>query len=156
MTEIIEERIKAFENMAVPDLQKEYRALFDGQKATSDNKVFLIRRLAYRLQELEYGSLSENAQTRLNEFIKAYDPVNNKALRLKPSPEADGKTKGRTRDNRLPIPGSIIMKEYKGKKIEVKVLEDGFEHNGKIYKHLSAIAKEITGAHWNGYCFFNL
>jgi hypothetical protein len=50
----------------------------------------------------------------------------------------------------------VITKEYKGTNYEVKVLEKGFEYKGKIYKTLSAIAKEVTGAHWNGYLFFNL
>jgi hypothetical protein len=41
-------------------------------------------------------------------------------------------------------------------KIQVKVLEKGFEYENKVYKHLTAIADKITGAHWNGYNFFNL
>ena len=61
-----------------------------------------------------------------------------------------------SRDRRLPIPGTIITKEYKGKVLEVKILEAGFEYCGKIYKTLTAIAKDVTGAHWNGYLFFNL
>jgi hypothetical protein len=53
----------------------------------------------------------------------------------------------------LPIPGAIIKKEYKGRIYDVKVLENSFEYEGKIYKTLSAVAKAITGAHWNGYLF---
>jgi hypothetical protein len=60
------------------------------------------------------------------------------------------------KDKRLPIPGTIVKKEYKGNQIQVEVLENGFEYKGRKYKSLSAIAKEITGAHWNGYLFFNL
>ena len=82
-----------------------------------------------------------------------YDPINNKTLRPdKPAPCLPVIAK----DKRLPIPGTVITKEYKDTKHQVKVLEKGFEYNGKIYKTLSAIAKEITGAHWNGYLFFNL
>ncbi len=40
--------------------------------------------------------------------------------------------------------------------VEVKVLEKGFEYEGKVYKHLTAIADKITSMHWNGYNFFNL
>jgi predicted site-specific integrase-resolvase len=50
----------------------------------------------------------------------------------------------------------VITKEYKGTTYQVKVMEKGFEYNAKIYKTLSSIAKEITGAYWNGYLFFNL
>jgi hypothetical protein len=38
----------------------------------------------------------------------------------------------------------------------VKVLVDGFEFNGQIYRSLSAIAREVTGTKWNGFLFFNL
>jgi hypothetical protein len=50
--------------------------------------------------------------------------------------------------------GSPQDKEYKGKLLEVKVLEKGFEYDGKAYRTLSAVAKAITGDHWNGYLFF--
>ena len=156
MTETLEDKIAALKNMTIPDLQKEYETLFSGQKASSDNKVYLVRRIAYRLQELECGGLSEKAKNRLSELIKLYDPVNNKSIRPKISLETQARKKSRGRDRRLPIPGSVIIKKYKGKNIEVKVLENGFEYNGKIYKHLTAIAEKITGAHWNGYHFFNL
>lgn len=156
MNKAINDKITALKNKAIPKLQKEFEALFDGQKTSSDNKVYLIRRIAYRLQELEYGGLSEKAQNKLKELVAFYDPVNNKAIRPKVSVETQTMRKTRGRDRRLPIPGTVITKEYRGKNIQVKVLDNGFEYNGKIYKHLTAIAEEITGAHWNGYLFFNL
>lgn len=60
-----------------------------------------------------------------------------------------------SRDPRLPMPGAIITKEYEGKRIEVRVLEDGFEYSSQRYRSLSAIAREITGTSWNGFLFFN-
>jgi len=156
MENAINAKIVALKNKTIPELQKEFEALFYGQKASSDNKVYLVRRIAYRLQELEYGGLSQKAQNRLKELIGLYDPVNNKAIRPKVSVETQARTKTRGRDTRLPIPGTIITKNYRGKKYQVKVLENGFEYEGKIYKHLTAIAEKITSAHWNGYNFFNL
>jgi len=38
----------------------------------------------------------------------------------------------------------------------VKVLDGGFEYGGVVYKSLSAVAKAVTGAHWNGRLFFGL
>ena len=156
MKKVINAGIATLKNKTILELQKEYETLFDGQKASSDNKVYLVRRIAYRLQELEYGGLSQKAQNRIKELVGLYDPINNKAIRPKVSVETQTRTKTRGRDRRLPIPGTVITKEYRGKNIQVKVLENGFEYNGKIYKHLTAIAKEITGAHWNGFLFFNL
>ena len=149
-------KIEALKNKSIPELQNEFEELFDGQKASSDNKVYLVRRIAYRLQEMDYGGLSQKAQNRLKELIGLYDPINNKAIRPKVSVETQTRTKARGRDIRLPIPGTTLIKFYHGKKHNVKVLENGFEYEGKVYKHLTAVAQKITNAHWNGYNFFNL
>jgi hypothetical protein len=156
MQELMLEQIIKLKTMPISELRLKYKELFGGQEATSDNKIYLIRRIAYRLQELEYGGLSEKAQKRLNELITLHDPVNNKAMRPEISMETNARKKNVGRDRRLPIPGSVIVKEYRGNHIEAKVLENGFEYNGKIYKTLTAIAEEVTGAHWNGYLLFNL
>lgn len=60
------------------------------------------------------------------------------------------------RDVRLPLAGAVLEKKYKGQEISVKVLEIGFEYNGKYYKSLSAVARAITGQHISGYHFFGL
>ena len=57
---------------------------------------------------------------------------------------------------RMPPPGTIITREYKGQTLQVKVLPQGFEFEGEVYKSLSAVAKAITGQHCNGYHFFRL
>ena len=111
------------------------------------------RKTAYSAQEQVNGGLSDEAKDRLEQFIKAYDPINNKALRQNGAGEA---SKARIRDRRLPIPGTVISKVYKGTIINIKVLDKGFEHGGKAYRSLSAIAKAVTGQHWNGYLFFGL
>lgn len=59
-------------------------------------------------------------------------------------------------DPRLPPPGNIIERQYKGKMIRVIVLQDGFEYEGQRYKSLTAIAKEVSGSHFNGFLFFRL
>jgi len=156
MENTVNTKIATLKNKSIPELQKDFEALLDGQKASSDNKIYLVRRISYRLQELKYGRLSQKAQNRLKELIGLYDPVNNKAVRPKVSLETQARIKNRGRDTRLPIPGTIITKDYRGKKYQVKILESGFEFEDKVYKHLTAVAEKITGAHWNGYNFFNL
>ena len=51
-------------------------------------------------------------------------------------------------------PGTVITRPYKGKTIAVAVREDGFEYDGEIYRSLTAVAKAVTGSHWNGHHFF--
>ncbi|GMU35132.1 MAG: DUF2924 domain-containing protein [Planctomycetia bacterium] len=62
----------------------------------------------------------------------------------------------RCRDIRLPPPGSMLRRAYKGRDLIVTILESGFEFEGRRYRSLSAIAKVVTGAHWNGLLFFGL
>ncbi len=48
------------------------------------------------------------------------------------------------------------MREFRGRDVVVKVLDEGFEFEDRRYPSLSAIAKEITGSKWNGFLFFSL
>ena len=53
-------------------------------------------------------------------------------------------------------PGAQMLRQWKDQTHTVTALSDGFEWNGKTYKSLSAVAKEITGTNWNGYVFFGI
>ena len=105
--------------------------------------------------------------------MESLDPLGKLAARARRSgrrPEAGGrrlesrerrapvKNDGRTgrRDIRLPKPGDVLSRCYKGQAITVRVLESGFEYEGRRFRSLSAIAKAVTGAHWNGLLFFGL
>ncbi len=146
--------IMALKKASLEEIKAKYAEVFSQDTPASNNKIFLWRKIAYRLQENQYGGLPEATQGRIAELIDRYDPVNNKSLRPVTEPET-GKRNASARDRRLPIPGAIMKKEYKGRLYEVKVLEKGFEYEGQVYKTLSSIAKAITGAHWNGFLFFN-
>ena len=56
----------------------------------------------------------------------------------------------------MPPPGTQLIKRYKNETITVTVLEDGFQYGERVYKSLSAIARQVTGTQWNGYSFFAL
>ena len=147
-------QIMALKNASLADMRAKYQEVCGEVGANSKNRIYLWRKIAYRLQEQAYGGLSEPAQSRLGELIEKYEPVNNKTLR--PERTADEKHSRTTkiRDKRLPIPGAIIRKNYKGRMLEVRVMEKGFEFEGKPYNTLSAVANAVTGAKWNGFLFF--
>jgi hypothetical protein len=149
-------QIMELKEKSLGELQAKHKELFPDQLTPSNNKVYLWRKIAYRLQELEYGGISNETQSKIKNLIQQYDPINNKALRPNDVLKDQPKKSKMSRDKRLPIPGTVIIKEYKGIKLEVKIFESGFEYHNKVYKSLTAIAKEVTGAHWNGYLFFNL
>ncbi len=60
------------------------------------------------------------------------------------------------RDPRLPKPGTILTRAFKNREIKVEVLDAGFSFDGKTWRSLSAIAREVSGTSWNGFLFFNL
>ena len=64
--------------------------------------------------------------------------------------------KPKERDGRLPAVGAVITKKYHGQNLEVKVLENGFEYQGKIYKSISRVAMNIVKRPISGYVFFGL
>jgi hypothetical protein len=68
---------------------------------------------------------------------------------------ADGKEPGASRDSRIPAVGTVLKREHQGKTIVVTVLEEGFDHNGRTFGSLSAVAHHATGTRWNGFTFFH-
>ena len=155
MSIAIECEIGRMRQMAHGDLRERFVELF-GEPPRSRHKEHLVRRIAWRLQALAEGDLSQRAHRRAAELASDAD------LRLGPPPREKSKvtlsTAARTaaRDERLPMPGTILVRQYHRQTLEVKVLQRGFEYDGQIYKSLTAVAKRITGKHWNGYHFFGL
>ena len=147
-------QLLALKEMKIEELLAKYKEIFKDQKPSAINVEYLRKQIAYRLQELAYGGLSNEARTRLEQLINVYDPINNRLLRKVKNP--NGSKTETNRDRRLPIPGSMITKVYKGNAIKVKVLEKGFEYENKHYRSLSQIANIITNNHWNGFLFFSL
>jgi len=149
-------RVAALKRMTAGELREEYVRVF-GEESRSGNRQFLWKRIAWRLQELDEGGLSERAKRRARELARDADlrfRAPKGVFDAKPA-VATGKLRT-THDRRLPMPGAVITREYRGRTITVTVLEDGFEHDGEVYRSLTAIAKAVTGSHWNGYHFFGL
>ena len=152
--------IESLRRLSVGGLREKYRAVF-GEDSRSHHKDFLFRRIAWRLQAIAEGDLSERARRR------ALTIANDADLRIRApkdfgSPEANvakrtvvGVINGK-RDCRLPEPGTLLTREFKGQTFVVKVLADSFEYGERRYTSLSAIAAEISGTRWNGFTFFAL
>ncbi|MBF0094667.1 MAG: DUF2924 domain-containing protein [Alphaproteobacteria bacterium] len=100
---------------------------------------FLIRGLAHRIQELTYGGLDPLHQRRFDALV-AEKP---KARKAEPV----------ARDL---LPGTRLVRTWQGVAHEVNVLSDGLEYQGRRFRSLSAVAREITGTRWNGWIFFGL
>jgi hypothetical protein len=157
VSESITIRLQALRTMTVAELRVKHLELF-GIETQSRHKDQLFKRLAWRIQELEFGGLSERAKRRAEEIANDLDA---RFLPPRKPQNRGGKphelmvTRVRPEGGR-PAAGTILRREYHGEIHEVTVLERGFEYEGKGYRSLSGIARAITGTHWNGHLFFGL
>jgi len=149
----VERELARLRKTGVKDLCEEYATLF-GEPTRSRNKDWLIKRMIWRLQANAYGDLSQRARQR------ALELANDADLRLQAPRQLPPRTQVVQVDSpasaRLPTPGTILTRDYKGRRLSVTVREDGFEFEGDYFKSLSAVAQQITGTHVNGYLFFRL
>lgn len=152
----IEKELAALQKMTPKELREKYVEVF-AEECRSNNKVWLVKRIIWRMQANEEGGLSERARRRAMEIANDAD------LRMKaPKPSQDAKERIVTKPatfsgkGRLPLPGSTITRLYKEQLVEVIVRENGFDFEGETYRSLSAVAKKITGTHTNGFLFFRL
>ena len=154
----VRRELAALGRMTVKELRDKYAEVF-GEETPAHNQTWLARRIAWRLQALAEGDLSERARRRAGELANDADLRMNppKALAVAaPAESTATKVLPFKPDDRLPPPGTLITREYRGETVQVKVLPGGFEYEGQVYRSLSAVAKAITGSHCNGYFFFRL
>ncbi len=161
-TETFNEHVRAeierLRSLTVGQLKEKYREAF-GEDTRSNHKQFLFRRIAWRIQANAEGGLSERARRR------ALEIANDSDLRIRAPRHflKQGLDSTRTseravpsEDPRLPIPGTALVRRYRGKDVIVLVREDGFECEGRLYSSLSAAVRFATGTRWNGFAFFGL
>lgn len=129
-------QIVELERKSASELRKIYKNLFNMEAASNANKDMLIPKIAYRIQELALGGISDKAKHRLEALAK-------------------GNIKETAKHSDL-LPGTKICKEHNGIMHQVEILKDGFEYNGQKWKSLSAIATKITGTKWSGPKFFGM
>jgi Protein of unknown function (DUF2924) len=152
----VAKEVAALESMTVAELRVRYAQVFR-EPTRVGHKAWLVRRIAWRLQALAEGDLSERARRRAAELANDAD------LRLLPPRSAQAipnskmsRAKPDGCDPRVPPPGQILRRLYKGRMLQVRTLPQGFEFEGTVYRSLSAVAKAITGSHTNGFLFFRL
>jgi DUF2924 family protein len=145
--------VAALERLTVGQLRQRFAELF-GEATAASNRTWLVKRIAWRLQALAEGDLSDRARRRAAELARDADlrlnPPRRKTTPVAPEPVSVPAPI----DHRLPAPGTILTRPYKGQLLQVQVLTDGFAYAGNVYASLSAVAKTITGSHCNGFHFF--
>jgi len=152
----VEEQLAGIKRMSVKQLQALWQELH-GAPTNTRNRPYLQKRLAFRTQELaQGGGLSARGKERAEVLLTGAPGPRTKAARAEKASTAEALASKKDRDPRLPKAGTVIERDYKGKRYKVTVHDTDFEYAGKRFASLSAIAKEITGQIWNGFLFFGL
>lgn len=161
LTPEMRREIESLPRLTVNELREKFGEVL-GYASQSRNRQFLMRKITWGIQAREWGDISPEARQRAHELadlrlLRVRMPKNSEMG----VPEEEGGRVIRrkiklSRDPRIPMPGCILTKDWEGRRIEVRVLDDGFEFEGRRYRSLSALAKEITGTSWNGFAWFGL
>jgi len=136
----VEDELDRLATMPIARLRVRYREVFRTEPPKAFGPDLLRRSIAHRIQEKAYGGLSRPAQRLLDQAMKAFA----------------AKPAGKIVLPRRIKPGSVLVREWKGRSHRVMVLADGFAYEGNVYSNLSEIAVLITGTKWNGPRFFGL
>jgi hypothetical protein len=131
--------LQAIPALTPDELRKEWWRLYRNQPPRLSRDL-LVRAIAYRIQELRYGGLSKATSRKLAALVQAW--------------RSDGEI---APENAQRIrAGARLVREWNGRTHTVMVEEEGFTYAGRNYRSLSAVARQITGAHWSGPRFFGL
>ena len=137
-------RLTELNRMSTAELKEKWRELY-GQEPPEFKRQLLLRRLAYRIQELAHGGLDAQTNAKMTKLLEraGYDEM--------------GRKPDQSRQLPYQTPGMVFVREWHDRKHEVTLLDDGkFEYDGIPYKSLTAIATKITGTKRNGPKFFGL
>ncbi len=135
----VADRLARLETLDLSAMRQEWRRLYRAEPPRLSRDL-MTRALAYRIQEIAFGGLSKATLRRLTSLAAEF--------------ESDGRiaTPAQPRIK----PGPRLVREWHGRTHAVVVTEEGFEFEGKLYRSLTGIAREITGAAWSGPRFFGL
>jgi hypothetical protein len=131
--------LEALCDLTPHELRKEWWRLYRSQPPRLSRDL-LVRAISYRVQELRHGGLSKATRRKLASLAEARDP---------------GAVISQEDAQRIRA-GARLIREWNGRTHTVMVEEEGFSYGGRIYRSLSAIARDITGARWSGPRFFGL
>lgn len=133
MAESIAAQVAKLEKMTLKELRAEWELVF-GEPTQQRHRDHLWKRLAKKIQQDQLPG-EQGVPDRPRKPVKNSTP---------------------TRTPTIPPPGTVLVRQHKGQDIVVTVLDEGFEYCGKVYRSLSAIAREVTGTVWSGPLFFGL
>lgn len=136
----IENEIADLEDLGAQELRRRWRHFYHTEQPAGLSRDLQTRAIAYKMQERVHGSLPQYVKRKLRTLAKQLETGSG----------------GKFKPGIMLKPGAKLVREWHGQTHTVIVLEDGFDYDGRWYRSLSMIAREITGARWSGPRFFGI
>jgi len=138
--ETLAAEIADLSKLGIDELRERWKAMYGKAPSKEIGRSFLTRAIAYRLQERAYGGLKPSTRRLLAHVVEE---------------TATGSSPKRPQSRKAQS-GTVLIREWQGNAHRVTMLDDGVSFNGKHYRSLSQVAREITGSRWSGPRFFGL
>jgi hypothetical protein len=142
--------ITELQALPLPGLVARYKDVF-GKEPASTSKELLWKEIVWKIQADRAGGTPEGAATKVERLTGDVTF----AIKKMTKTESPTPTSRRRKPDEPPV-GTVIVRMWHGQEVRLQVLDGGYEVDGVVYRTLSAAAKAITGAHWNGRLFFGL
>src|ERR1700685_4548917 len=136
----ITKRLASLPNLGQPAVGDLWQQLFKKEPPPEIRKDLMLRIVAHRLQEQEFGGLSDAGYRRLRQLAITFEADPNAVISNRPSIK----------------PGTRLVRQWKEQVHVVEVESEGYEYRGSRYENLSEIARLITGTRWSGPAFFGI
>jgi Protein of unknown function (DUF2924) len=136
----LHQRLASLPDLSKPALCGLWQQLFKNEPPLKMRKELILRVIAYRLQEQEFGGLSDAQCRGLRQLASALTANPNATVSTRP----------------LIKSGTRLLRQWKDQVHVVEVAPEGYQYKGARYESLSEIARLITGTRWSGPLFFGL
>lgn len=133
-------KLERLKQLSSDGLRTEWRRYYRSEPPPRIGRDLMIRAIAHKMQEQAFGGLKGPVKRKLKSMMETIGA---------------GKRTG-VAGAAVLKPGMRLMREWRGQRYDVHILDNGFEFQGRTYQSLTAIAGEITGTHWSGPRFFGL
>lgn len=153
---LVDSEVAALGDLSREELAKRWMKSYGRPPPKGVRRDFLLRSAAWHLQASRLGGLSPDTRRMLRAATAQ--------VKEKPAEPRSGMGAAELNASASPVaaprrqlsPGTRLVRDWNGRSHVVDVLEEGFAFEGRLHKSLTAIARQITGAHWSGPRFFGL
>jgi hypothetical protein len=152
----VDQEVAVLGDLSREELAERWTKTYGHAPPKGARRDFLLRAAAWHLQASRLGGLSPDTRRILR---AATAQVKEKPAETRPgkgAAELDALASPVTARRKQFSPGTRLVRDWNGRSHVVDVLEEGFAFEGRLHKSLTAIARQITGAHWSGPRFFGL